>query len=96
MLADYCSFIFFAGDFRLSVAERLRKGAKLSVSRHSDQLAIRWNNGPEIRVLLDRGCWVQGEATKIGACSPYAALSKCSARFEIAFDSLDEVSEPNE
>ncbi len=92
-MSDGTSFIFFqGGPFDLGDAARALTDRGISVTSHSDQLTVRWDDGPEMTIVLARGGHVQQEAAEIGENSPHAAaMSLCDARFEVGFESLDEV-----
>jgi hypothetical protein len=92
-MGDGVSMIFFrSGGYDLDAAARSLAGCGLSVSRLGKHLAVRRADGPELRVGLATGAGVREEAAEVGAGTAHAApLAGCDARFEIAFDSLDEV-----
>ena len=91
-MANSCMVFFRSGACDLDAAARALAECRLTVTRNGDQLMIRRGGSPEFRVSLVREDWVQQEAVEIGAGTPHAAaLGKCDARFEISFDSLDEV-----
>lgn len=92
MNSGSCMIFFRSGSHDLNTAERLLADAGLSVSHSGDRLAVQWHNGPELRIVMASGELVQEEAAEIAEGSPFVeAMRQCDARFEISFDSLEEV-----
>ena len=89
------SMIWFRnGAFTLDDAQRTLAAHPLTVQRNSDFLTVRWEDGPILTIRFQSGEAVRHEAIAIGSTSAFATdLSNCDARFEITFDSLDEVLE---
>jgi hypothetical protein len=73
-------------------AARILIDRGLSVTRRDDELSVRWDDAPELRVVLVQDRYVRDEAEEIGAGSPHAdRMRSCDVRFEILIDDLDEV-----
>jgi len=65
----------------------------LTVENENNKLLCFRDNSPRFSVHMNTGEDVQIEAKELGAENPNyrSRLSKCDRRFEVSFDSLDEV-----
>jgi hypothetical protein len=91
-MADSCLVFFRSPACDLDAAADSLAGSGLTVRRQGDQLTVGRPGSPELCVRLAVGEWVRTEAAEVGEGTPHAAaLRECDARFEISFDSLDEV-----
>src|SRR5438445_3244081 len=87
-----CLIYFRSGKCDLDSAERVLSERGLTVSRASDFLDVRWENGPRLRVAVTQGERVQEEAAELAESYTHAyEVGQCDARFEITFDELEEV-----
>lgn len=79
-------------DIGLSTVHTLLSKRGLTVTETEDELLVRWHEGPELRVSLERGSQVQLRAAKIEKNTPHAlTLAGCDASLKISFDDLNEV-----
>jgi len=93
IVSDHACFVFFrSGSVTLDDAAQRLAAAGLDVQRAGDQIAVRWGQGPQLRIRFARDPRVVAEARAIGANTPHAAaLGQCDARFEVRFDDLAHV-----
>jgi len=76
----------------LDAASRSLTGYGLKVARWGDTITASRPGSPEFRIRLATEEWVRAEAAEIGDGTPHeAAMRECDARFEVSFDSLDDV-----
>jgi|SRR5581483_7872051 len=91
-MPDSFDVYFRSGVCDIDAAARALSGYRLAVARHGDRLAVSRPGSPAFRILLSKEAWVRLEAIEIGEGTPHAArMQECDARFEVSFDSLDEV-----
>jgi hypothetical protein len=92
MAGGVSSVYFRSGALSLGDAARALSERGLSVTQDGERLHVRWDGGPELRVYLARYPWVRQEAAEAGEGTWHAEeMGQCDARFEISFDSLNEV-----
>lgn len=83
---------FKSGSCDLDAAALILTSHGLTVEQHPGYFTVRRTTWPFFDVGISNESWVRDEAKEIGAETPHAAvLQDCDARFEISFDSLDEV-----
>ncbi len=87
------SLIFFhRPGFNLENAVDLLMSHVLAIHPQGGKTVITWGDGPQLRLYFANGEDVEHEAEEIGIGTSYADnIKACDARFEIAFDDLDEV-----
>lgn len=91
-MSDGFDVYFPSESCDLDAAARALKGCRLTVARRGGQLVVSRPGSSAFRILLSREAWVRSEAAEIGEGTPHAAeMQECDARFEVSFDSLDEV-----
>lgn len=95
-MADRSLILFHKPGFGLHEARSVLEASNLTVSGEHDELAVRWRDGPVLRVRLARGPGVQAAIKAIASGTPYtSAMQDFDAWFEIAFDDpgavLDEI-----
>jgi hypothetical protein len=90
MADDACLVCFRSGRCDLDGAAKALAGARLTVVRQGDELAVSYPGGPVLRVAYAAQPYVAREAAEIVQGNPQvAALLPCDARFEILIDDLD-------
>lgn len=89
MADDACLVCFRAGRCNLDGAAKALARPKLTVERRGDELAVRYRDGPVLRVAYAAGSHVAEENAEIAQRHPQAAaLLPCEARFEVLIDDL--------
>jgi len=92
LVASGCLVFFRSGACDLDAASRSLAGHGLTVTRTGDAITAARPGSPEFRIRLATEEWVRAEAAEIGDGTPHeAAMRECDARFEVSFDSLDDV-----
>src|SRR5690349_10020047 len=90
MADDACLVCFRSGRCDLDGAAKALAGARLTIVRQGDELAVSYPGGPVLRVAYGAEGYVAAEAAEIARDNPQAAaLLPCDARFEILIDDLD-------
>ena len=90
MRDDSCLIFFRSGRCDLDGAAKAFADAKLTVTRHGDELSVSHRNSPVLRVVYSADSHVAEEASEIAQPHPpAAALLPCDARFEVMIDDLD-------